>query len=261
MNYIHHLDEVVRINNILNYFFLKKLNYNLFLYIIRMSHTTLDEYNDYLIKNLIKINLKDYIIQGHIISNSNLDMIFVDYFIELQDYKDKFYVNYNKLKDFGIIDDVEYTNIMIYNILKGNFKLFEGVDWRSYIVNSIEKEYYLTPKAFKLCLIRSNNSKYFSKNYKLLENCVHNYKLYQAEINKSLLPCKIELKDLNDKIDLKDLNDKIDKCSIYIKDLSDKIDLQSNYIKDLIIGNNSLNEQNEKLIKKIDNLQNIVDSI
>ena len=54
------------------------------------------------------------------------------------------------------------------------------------------KEYKLTPYAFKLCLIRSKNSKKYAKYYLLLEQVFKNYQEYQIMYQKVLLSGKDE---------------------------------------------------------------------
>jgi hypothetical protein len=67
---------------------------------------TIQDYNNTLINNLDNINLTDYF--KFIIKNiyKNLDLTFVDYFLELCEHEDKFYINHTKLQEYQVINDI-----------------------------------------------------------------------------------------------------------------------------------------------------------
>ena len=55
-----------------------------------------------------------------------------------------------------------------------------------------KKEYYLTPKAFKLCLIRSKNTTDYANYYLLLEDSIAYFKEYQDKLKDKLKNIKID---------------------------------------------------------------------
>jgi phage anti-repressor protein len=50
--------------------------------------------------------------------------------------------------------------------------------------SSIKNEYYLYPKAFKICLMRSLKTREYADYYLLLEECIKYFNDYQIELNK-----------------------------------------------------------------------------
>ena len=99
------------------------------------------------------------------------------------------------------------------------------------------KEYKLTPYAFKLCLIRSQNSKEYAKYYLLLEQVFKNYQEYQIMYQKVLLSGKDEKLD--------EMKQTIDKQSAQIDELL-------GYAKKTVEKNEELKEQKEELYEKVD---------
>lgn len=47
------------------------------------NFNTMIEYNDYLISKMLKITLNDYFLKVHSVLYSNIDISFMDYFLEL----------------------------------------------------------------------------------------------------------------------------------------------------------------------------------
>ena len=61
---------------------------------------------------------------------------------------------------------------------------------------SNKNEYYLHPRSFKICLMRSLKTKKYAKYYILLEDCIIYYNDYQIELNKNyIIKLKIVQKD------------------------------------------------------------------
>ena len=50
-----------------------------------------------------------------------------------------------------------------------------------------KNEYYLHPRAFKICLMRSLKTKKYAKYYLLLEECIKYFNDYQIELNKKYI--------------------------------------------------------------------------
>ena len=143
--------------------------------IITMSQfNAITEFNTYLSDKLRNVKLNEYftLIQSQFYSN--LDISFMDYFLELCNNENEFIVDHIKLQEYGVLNTID-TSQKIKRSLE-TLMLIENED---YLVRNVSqqlpsgtkysKEYKLTPYAFKLCLIRSKNSKEYAKYYLLLE--------------------------------------------------------------------------------------------
>ena len=60
-----------------------------------------------------------------------------------------------------------------------------------------KKEYYLTPKAFKLCLIRSKNTSDYANYYLLLEDSIAYFKEYRDKLKDKLKDVEINILEKN----------------------------------------------------------------
>jgi len=96
----------------------------------------------------------------------------------------------------------------IKNLITQN-KFIENQDYRLRNVSESKKggcthkiEYCLHPRAFKICLIRSKNTKLYANYYLLLEECIKYFHDYQIELNKKyIIKLKNKIVDKDDKID------------------------------------------------------------
>jgi len=57
-----------------------------------------------------------------------------------------------------------------------------------------KNEYFLHPRSFKICLMRSLKTKIYAKYYLLLEECIKYYNDYQIELNKKYI-IKLKIKN------------------------------------------------------------------
>ncbi len=208
-----------------------------------MTINTINDYNKYLIDNNIEIKIIDYIKE---INNKfyNIDINFIDNFMNLID-KDDFCIPHNYLIEYNIISNSKGNIQNIKDILKQyNFKI--EIDYKVMEVHYLrgtKKEYILHPDTFKLCLIRSKNSKKYAKYYILLEKCIKYYNEYQLYMKKN----KINI--LCDKLD--ESNKKSDK-------LCNKIDEQNNKIDDLLEQNDEINNKLDIVVEdRVPRLKNI----
>jgi hypothetical protein len=63
------------------------------------------EFNNYLSNNLTKYNINKYFTKIHELFNNNVDISFMDYFLNLIEKKDEFCVKHQKLIEYGIIKE------------------------------------------------------------------------------------------------------------------------------------------------------------
>jgi hypothetical protein len=212
---------------------------------------TITEFNTYLSDKLRNVKLNEYfsLIQSQFYSN--LDISFMDYFLELCNNENEFIVEHIKLQEYRVINNLKSSNI---KDCLDKSDLIENEDFRVLDVQqsvkqggfSTKKEYKLTPYAFKLCLILSKNSKEYAKYYLLLEQVFKNYQEYQIMYQKVLLSGKDE---------------KIDELIQENKKQSEKIDEILNRAKETKEHNEEILEQNEELKDIVNNLNETVDDI
>lgn len=215
---------------------------------------TITEFNIYLSDNLKNIKLNEYfnLIQSEFYSN--LDISFMDYFLELTNHENEFIVDHIKLQEYGVINTIKSSTIK--QTLEKTVLLIENED---YLVHNVmqqdskkkhggnnAKEYKLTPYAFKLCLIRSKNSKEYAKYYLLLEQVFKNYQEYQIMYQKVLLSGKDKKMD--------EMKAQIDELLSHAK----KTNEQNNNLKETV---NNIKEQNDDLKETINGLHETVDDL
>ena len=210
---------------------------------------TITEFNTYLSDKLRNVKLNEYF---NLIQNefySSLDISFMDYFLELIHKKDEICIEHQKLIEYGIIKTKNSNDI---KDCLSKFNAIENIDFECLTTessavkrvgrggsNGNKKEYKLTPKLFKLCLMRSIKENKYAKYYLLLEECFYYYQEYQIMYQKVLLSGK------DNKID--NLNKKIDELLNYGKQTTEKL--------------NEIHEQNEELKDTIDDLNDNVSDI
>jgi len=112
------------------------------------------------------------------------------------------------LQTYGILNLKGTTNdikrILEQNefIEKEDFDLRNVAQVRPQGGTVIKNEYYLHPRAFKICLLRSLKTKKYAKYYLLLEECIKYYNDYQIELNKKyIIKLKLKIIKKDNKID------------------------------------------------------------
>ena len=144
----------------------------------------IQEYNSNLIENQVSINIIDYVKQVNKLSY-NIDITFIDEFIELVD-KNDCCIHHNMLVKYGIIilnkGSTDIKRLLEQNnfIENEDYQVRNVADLRPQGGSSIKNEYYLHPRAFKMSLMRSKNKKVYARYYLLLEECIKYYNDYQT---------------------------------------------------------------------------------
>ena len=191
--------------------------------------STIQEYSLTLANKMIKYNIEEYFTNIHNKFYSDLNIEFMAYFLSLIPKKHEFCVEQEKLQEYNVLNNIDNTN----NILKTlrNYDLQENVDYMLRNVsqsrlekthggsNGNKKVYILTPKAFKLCLIRAKNSKVYANYYLMLEDIFYYYNEYQFTYQKAIIS--------NISEDNKSLHSKIDNQTL-------KMDEQTKQIEELL---------------------------
>ncbi len=121
------------------------------------QYTNINEFNIYLSNNLTNLKLNEYFKEIHAKFYINIDISFMDYFLDLTKNESEFIVEHQKLKEYGVLTNVDSSE-KIKRSLERLF-LIENEDYQVSQVGqpvkqggfSVKNEYKLTPYAFKLC--------------------------------------------------------------------------------------------------------------
>ena len=130
--------------------------------------TTIKDYNDNLINQLINIELIDYFKNVHSKYYKHIDISFMDYFLSLCDRDDEFCVEHTKLKEYNVINNINSSTGIIrclnqYDLVENvDYSLVRNVAHQSETSRGIKyiNKYLLKPDAFKICLMRAKILKY-----------------------------------------------------------------------------------------------------
>ena len=179
----------------------------------------------------------------------------MEYFIDIIKHKNEFYIHHDKLKEYGVINTIKSNDIKV--CLK-QFDLIENEDYQLRNVpqsrlpnqhggsNGNSKVYHLTPKSFKICLMRAKNTKKYAFYYLFLEECIMYYNEYQILYKNILLSGK---------------DTKIDNLNIQIDSQSERIDELLKRTGDIYNQNEDIKEQNEDLKEDINDLDDKIDDL
>lgn len=156
---------------------------------MQSNFSTIQEFNEFYSHNYNCLNLSCYFKEIQNIFYKNLDIKFMNYYLQICQHENEFVVEHNKLQEFKVINIIRLNTII--NKLNNN-SLIEQVD---YIILKFgdQKEYKLTPNALKVCLSNSKASAKYFKYYNLLDEIFKNYQeyklQYQPRLNKKICNC------------------------------------------------------------------------
>jgi hypothetical protein len=219
------------------------------------EHKNINEFNTYLINNKINPNIIDYVKEVNKIKY-NVDISFIDDFIELVS-KDECCIHHNMLDKYETIKlkgagskDIKRM-LLQYNLIEDEDyrvgKVADPVPQGGYITKN---EYYLHPRAFKICLMRSKNEKKYAHYYILLEEAITYFNKYQVELNKKYVLKYKEKIDKQKEI-IKEKDDNIINLRNDIQELIKKNEETSNEVKLLLKINKRLDKQSRILEDKL----------
>ena len=119
-------------------------------------YTTIKDYNKYLINSLSNIKLDEYF--KYIIINiyNNINIDFMEEFLELCNHGGEFCINHKKLQEYKVINNISNSSNILKTLNGCNLKENEDYQLRNVSQQSessrgikYAKEYLLTPYAFK----------------------------------------------------------------------------------------------------------------
>ena len=151
-----------------------------------MSSTNIINYNNYLIETQKQIDIIEYVKEVNKIEY-NIDIDFINNLIDLVS-KNECCIHHDLLQKYGICNLKGTTNDIKKLLEQNEFE--ENKDYQLRNVSqvrpqggtSIKKNYYLHPRAFKICLMRSLKTKKYAKYYLLLEDCIKYYNDFQDKL-------------------------------------------------------------------------------
>ena len=194
-------------------------------------------YATQLANDLTKITMTEFFVNVHSQFYSDQDISFMEYFLELTEHEDEFYVHHSKLAEYGIMTSTDSYDAF------GRFKNLKLVKNADYLLRHISeqlesgtkhsKAYYLTPYAFKKCLIRARrygtqpiDPVIYCDYYLLLEKVFKLYTDYERLYAEKLMSIK------DDKIDVQ--SKKIDKLQSTVESQSAEIRELLGYAKETV---------------------------
>jgi hypothetical protein len=151
---------------------------------------------------LVKISLAEFF--KHVQSQfyPAQDISFMDYFLELTHFEDKFVVPHTKLIEYGVMTSTKSAKVLekLTNLGLENDVHYRVSDVRLPVKQggfTKSKQYTLTPEAFKICLMRAQRRTDQGKDpvtyamyYLLLEKVFKLYTDYEREYSKCILAIK-----------------------------------------------------------------------
>ena len=222
-----------------------------------MAYTTIEEYNTYLVENQINVNIIDFVKEVNKLE-FKIDISFIDEFIELVS-KNECCIHHNMLEKYEVLK-LDKGTTRVKELLEQNnflekkdFNLSNVREVRKNRGTVIKNEYYLHPRAFKICLMRSKNKKEYAYYYILLEECIKYFNDYQDKLKeKYIIKLKSKIVKKDTQLIIKD--DKID-------ELMKKTDEQNLKIDELLNYSKKADKKNRKLEQKLDNVNNNLEDI
>lgn len=174
-----------------------------------MDFETITEFNEYLLTEDKYISVNEYINSVIKIYNADINEIFVEYYINLLNHSEEFYIKYRILKNFIRINN----NDEKYNLEDHGLKYYQDF-------NLINDNYMLTPDGFKIYLLNSCDALTYIKSYLILDKSIKHYLIYKKELIKKQLDKKLrtitclknEIKNL--KIKNNNLKDELEDCEL-----------------------------------------------
>ena len=121
---------------------------------------TAKTYATQLANDLTKITLNDFFKNVHAEFYPEQDISFMEYFLELTEHEDEFYVHHSKLVEYGIMTSTQSSDVTkklnSLDLVKDVDYLLRDISEQSETSRGVKysKKYFLTPEAFKKCLMR-----------------------------------------------------------------------------------------------------------
>uniref|UniRef100_A0A6C0H843 Helicase ATP-binding domain-containing protein n=1 Tax=viral metagenome TaxID=1070528 RepID=A0A6C0H843_9ZZZZ len=196
-NKIYSFEENIKINKFQKYnisIYNQKLNNNNITFentniLTEQTTDKIKHFNNKLIENNNNISIIEYVKK---INNLYYNIDNSDDLINMIG-KDECCIHHNMLKKYGISTLNGTTNYI--KKLLSQYDFVENTDYRLQQVSQSathggcthKNEYYLHPRTFKFCLMRSLKTKNYAKYYLFLEDCIKYFNDYQNKMNEKYI--------------------------------------------------------------------------
>jgi len=206
------------------------------------------------------VPIKEYIVNIRDKYYPDIDISFMDFFMEMYDSNEL--ISAELLAEYRVLSIKPDRTTLDANDIKKIFKRCHLKENEDYVIRrqlaakskgAPKDMYYLTPKAFKICLISSSNETKYREYYLFLEECVHYYNIGQnnklKEENNSL---KEELDVTNE--ELSHVEEERDTLSDKLDRLIAKMDKQDIKMDTIQKSNETMQNTLNKIVNKLDNI-------
>jgi len=211
------------------------------------------------------VPIKEYIVNIRDKYYPDIDISFMDFFMEM--YKSNELISVELLSIYGVLNIKPDRTSLHSGDIQRLFKRCHLEENKDYLIRrqlapnskgAPKNAYYLTPKAFKICLISSSNETKYREYYLFLEECVHYYNIGQIKLrDDKLKEMQYKVNDLTEDLEvvneeLHEVEEECDTLSTKLDKLMAKMDMQN---KELQEQNKKLDMQNRKLDEQSKELQ------
>ncbi len=143
------------------------------------------DYTNHLIDTDKKLDLIDFFSEVVGLFYPEQDVVSLRYFLTMTYNKNEFFIGNNRLIQYDIVQKKDTEDISIMQNKLKDFGLIFNRDYKLILPSSRStvEQYFLTPYAFKKCLIKINNHE-FAEYLLILEEVVALYRLYQDSYHK-----------------------------------------------------------------------------
>ena len=218
-----------------------------------MSISSIEEYNDYLVKNKIVVPILEYVKDVNDITY-NIEIDFIEELLDLV-IKDECCIHHNMLVKYGVLSLKSGTTdiknlIKQYDFNSQDFRLRNVSESASKGGCTHKNEYYFHPDAFKICLMRSLKTKKYARYYILLEKSIKYYNDFQILLKEKY---NIELKNKIKTVEKENmtLTERIDVLLEKINYQNKRMDKQT---KQMNAQTKQMKKQNKKMDKQSEQL-------
>ncbi len=216
---------------------------------------SITEYTQSLVNAFKKVDLKEFMMKVKSIIHPEMDMSFMDYFLELskEENDGQFIVHHDKLIEYGVTSSNQSANIKqrlksLGCMDKTDFNLIKFNEVRNMRGNVEKNVYMLTPEAFKKCLMRATkhsthtiNVEIYANYYLFLEKVIAYYTKYQYELSEAFSRCK---------------DDRIDALLESNKGLLQELNSIKGDTQKIISQNTNLSDQVDDLSEQVEDVRN-----
>lgn len=143
------------------------------------------QFNEHLVINEVQIGIRQYITRLNSVAFKEDIEAFADDLLDMVISR-KCCIPHTKLVKYGVLTPGRASSDTLRIIRQ--YEFVEGVDYQPALMpvgtggGKAPKAYYLSPRAFELCLMRARNTRRYSEFFSMLRECIFAYDKYQLAI-------------------------------------------------------------------------------